>query len=113
MNQHHGASLRDRALVPSLPEAGPLCVSASGNDPSRRRRDDWMPIETAPTNGTRFWARASVGNITEGWAVHKRRVTWRGRAGWCFDPEDEAAVWRPAHWWPWEFPRAPRLRSAS
>ena len=60
---------------------------------------DWMPIETAPKDGTRFtgWKRDE----------NRKRKTWYGKAshvplyGWCCGNDvEDIDLWRPSHWKP-------------
>jgi Lar family restriction alleviation protein len=66
-----------------------------------RRADDWMPIETAPRDGTEVLVYAAMPDHLQ-WADPDKqlrqivRVTaWHPDAGWCVDELREASHWRP------------------
>lgn len=55
----------------------------------------WERIESAPKDGTRFYAKS--GSL--------KRLTWWGKAshvplyGWCHGPDPENIdLWAPSHW---------------
>jgi hypothetical protein len=74
-------------------------LSASQPSPS-----PWMPIETAPKDGTEFWAYSQdlSGN---GLSSFQSRCAWHPDAGFCTDEIRE-----PTHWMP--LPPAPQKEGA-
>lgn len=67
----------------------------------------WMPIETAPKDGTRFLGRRTSVDRHTGRLRYNVRRTWFGKAshvplyGWCHGRHVENIdLWQPTHWQP-------------
>jgi hypothetical protein len=63
--------------------------------PSAGAGDGWLPIETAPRDGTWFWGYAPTRNSS----VAQQAFRWRERQGWeaaaCHSVGGDPTHWRP------------------
>lgn len=56
----------------------------------------WMPIETAPKNGTKIWLRESKTAYLGGWYIHPQVSGWVADELDCSDYEFNPTHWMPA-----------------